>query len=125
MADLPRDELRALIFETVSEVVTSAVAGLQKHLDEQILQLQVDVDTALGKDVRSVQRQEAKLTREWMTMGSGVKACPRCRTEVFEVDGSFYEVRPSKILTPDRLSGLWGFVEGHVEHDCSKENEVG
>lgn len=66
--EFSRDELRGLVFEVVSELV----AGLQKHLDEQILELQADLDTALDKldaigiDTRNVQRQEAKIGREWM-----------------------------------------------------------
>ena len=62
------DELRAIIFEEVSKVVE----GLQKHLDEQILEIQVDVDEALEKldalavDVREAKQQAARVTRAWM-----------------------------------------------------------
>ena len=62
------DTLRELIFDAV----TAAVGSLQKHLSDQILELQADVDTALGKldsielDVKDTRLQVAKLSREQM-----------------------------------------------------------
>jgi len=65
-SDTDRAELRAIIFEAV----TAAVEGLQRHLDEQVLELQADVDSALEKldaieiDVKDVRVHVAKLSRE-------------------------------------------------------------
>jgi len=61
-----QDALRALVFEAV----TAAVGSLQRHLDEQILELQADVDSALDTlasieiDVKDTRVQMAKLSRE-------------------------------------------------------------
>lgn len=66
MTETEQTELRAVVLSVVSEVV----AGLQRHLDQQILELQVDVEAALEKldsieiDVKDTRVQLAKLGRE-------------------------------------------------------------
>lgn len=58
--------LRAAVFDAVTE----AIAGLQRHIDEQILELQADIDLALDKldsieiDLKDTRVQVAKISRE-------------------------------------------------------------
>lgn len=68
MALSPEDktELQAMILATVGGLVQA----LQQHLDQQILELQADVETALEKldsielDVKDTRLQLAKVSRE-------------------------------------------------------------
>jgi hypothetical protein len=59
-------EFQAMMLETMGGLVQ----GLQRHLDQQILELQADVDVALDKldslaiDVKDTRVQVTKLSRE-------------------------------------------------------------
>lgn len=61
-----RSEIESILLATVGGLVQ----GLQRHLDEQIIELQADVDTALEKldslgiDVKETRLHVAKLSRE-------------------------------------------------------------
>lgn len=66
MTDEELQTLRAMLVETVG----GAIDGMQRHLDDQILELQADVDSALEKldsieiDLRDVKLHVAKLSPE-------------------------------------------------------------
>lgn len=60
------EAVRAAIVDAIGE----AIGGLQRHLDEQLLEMQADVDTLLERfdgveiDLREIKTHVAKLSRE-------------------------------------------------------------